>query len=103
MPYVVNRHHFRGKPLPDPHLYVGRGTPLGNPFKLSDLQPGEDRMVILDRYRRWLWEKIRENDAEVLAYFRRIKHETALVCSCAPKPCHADVIVRAWQWLQLRS
>jgi hypothetical protein len=106
MPTVVNRHAFGVKkgrpPLPEPHLYVGRGTPLGNPYALSDF-PGSDRALVLEMYKRWLWDRIKAGDAKVLATMRRIRPETALVCSCAPQSCHADVIVLAWEWLRKRG
>lgn len=49
-PIVINRHHFHGKPLPTPNLYIGRGTPLGNPFTLAEHE--RDEALLL--YRRWL-------------------------------------------------
>jgi hypothetical protein len=81
--------------LPQPWVYVGRPTPLSNPYRF---QPGDTREALLEQYRRWLWQKLRENDWRVLLQLRSITEETALVCSCAPRSCHADVIVRAWQW-----
>lgn len=93
-PTVVNRHHFRGKPLPRPSVYIGRGTPLGNPFRYPEHPDA------MERYRAWLWERIKARDAAVLAALLEIRAETHLVCSCAPRPCHGDVVVRAWEWLQ---
>jgi len=113
MPTVINRHWFayvegvgpppspkkmprKGRPsLPQPWLYVGRGTYLGNPFHFH---PGDSRDELLEQYRRWLWKKLVERDWGVLLQLRSITEDTALVCSCAPKPCHSDVIVRAWNW-----
>lgn len=95
-PKVINRHHFRGKRMPDPWIYVGRGTALGNPFTVQE--HGRDGAIQL--YRAWLWQKLRQGDPHVLEAMNRITHETNLVCSCAPNPCHADVIVAAWRWMQ---
>lgn len=97
-PRVVNRHHYKGKPMPAPWIYIGRGTPLGNPFTKD--QHGD---AALEKYRTWLWDRIRHRDAEVLRELRRITSDTNLVCSCAPKPCHGDIVVRAWFWLQARE
>lgn len=94
MPTVLNRHHYRGQRFPEPWIYVGRGHPLGNPYTVAD-----HGIAALELYRRWLWKKIRERDTRVLGAMAQIREETHLVCSCAPRPCHADVIVRAWQWL----
>lgn len=113
-PIVVNRHRFlptegagpgpwdrtprmRRPELPEPWIYVGRGTPLGNPFVVG--RDG-DRARCLALYRVHLHDRIQAGDPAVLAELARITPETALVCSCAPHPCHADVIVRAWRWLR---
>lgn len=105
MPTVVNRHHFGTKkgrpPLPEPHLYVGRGSPLGNPYALQDFTG--DRAIVLEMYKRWLWDRIKGGDAAVLGAMRKIRPETHLVCSCAPRTCHADVIILAWEYLRKRG
>lgn len=87
MPHVLNRHHFRGKPLPVDSLYVGRPSALGNPYTLAEHGP-----KALPLYEAWLRGKIAEGDAAVLAMLRKIGPETGLICSCAPKVCHADII-----------
>lgn len=110
---VVNRHHFayvdhlgpppspkkmpkKGKnALPQPWVYVGRGTALGNPYHF---QPGDTREEILEQYRRWLWQQLKARSWKLLLQLRSITEDTNLVCSCAPKPCHADIVVRAWYW-----
>lgn len=97
MPTVINRHHYRGGKLPQPWMYIGRPTPLGNPFRHPEHPDA------LERYRVWLWERIREQDDGVMRMLAEIRAETHLVCSCAPRPCHGDVVVRAWEWLQLQK
>ena len=110
MPHVANRHAL-ANPWPSPSMYVGRpgplaneilgnhegvldGTALGNPFTVE--QHG-DRA--LDQYKRNLWGKMKRGDAAVLGALRQIQPETVLVCSCAPRPCHANIIAEAWKWL----
>jgi hypothetical protein len=85
-PPVINRHHY--KTLPPRSIYVGRRTALGNPFP------------DLDRYADHLRDRLQERDAAVLAMMAAIDEGTPLVCSCAPKLCHADVIAAAWLWLK---
>lgn len=101
MPVVINRHHYQNdrpqRPFPVPWLYIGRGTPLGNPFTVA-----KHGQAAIGLYRRWLWEKIQDEDPEVLRELDRITEQTSLVCSCAPRPCHGDIIVRAWRWRQSR-
>lgn len=94
MPHVVNRHHFKSPPAGA--IYVGRGTPLGNPYTLD----GRTREEALDLYRQWLWKKICAYDHDVLQMLDRIKESTPLVCSCAPKSCHADIVCAAWTWMR---
>jgi hypothetical protein len=102
MPTVINRWHFApkakglgAKPLPTPWLYIGRGTPLGNPFTVANYGSSA-----LELYRRWLWDRLAARDSAVLAEMSRITDAHYLVCSCKPRPCHGDVVVAAWHWLR---
>lgn len=101
-PRVVNRHHFRGDDgepnydlLPTPWIYIGRRTPLGNPYTKKD--HGSKALTF---YNNWLREKIKARDKDVLKVFSTIEWDTNLVCSCAPSPCHGDTVVVCWEWLQ---
>lgn len=95
LPTVVNRHWYKGESLPSEARYIGRGTPLGNLYTVSE--HGERA---LELYRMWLWDKIHRSDAAVCAEMQAITPETLLVCSCKPRPCHGDVVVRAWSWMR---
>lgn len=89
-------------------VYIGRknartgwkGSPLANPFVI-----GKDgtRDEVVEKYRKWLNAKCRENDAEIMAELKRIqkldRKALRLVCWCAPEACHGDVILRALNWL----
>ena len=94
MPTVINRHHFKNG-LPEPSIYIGRGTPLGNPYTKGDF--GNDA---LEMYRRWRWRRLTERDPAVLRALAEIREEHHLVCSCKPGPCHGDIVVRAWEWIR---
>ena len=93
---VVNKRFTNGG------LYVGRPSPLGNPFKLG--RDG-DRVTVIQKYRRWLWSKIQRRDAAVMAELERIKalvvagKRVDLMCWCAPEPCHANVIKSCLEWM----
>lgn len=76
-------------------FYVGRPSDLGNPFIIG--RDG-DRGECIQKYRRWLYERIMEEDARVLSALARLDDDATLVCWCAPDDCHAEVIERAWQW-----
>lgn len=63
-------------------VYVGRGSPWGNPFRISFAQTREQ---VIERFR---CEVLPSLDVTPL----RGKH---LICFCAPKPCHADLLLEA--------
>lgn len=95
--YVVNKREFG-----DGGIYVGRGrgSVLGNPFVMES---EADRARVIQEYRLWLWEKIKEK-SEVFAELVRIKKsaeqgDVHLVCWCKPKACHGDVIARCVEWM----
>ena len=72
---------YRNTAPPDA-VYVGRGSPWGNPFRV-----GKDgsRADVIERFAR---EVLPTLDLAPL----RGKH---LVCFCAPLPCHADILLTA--------
>lgn len=94
-PTVINRHHYRGRSLPAPFVYVGRDTPLGNTVSTKQ----RDGNRALGIYRDWLWHKILLRDSVVMRALNSITPAHRLVCSCAPAPCHADIILELWEWL----
>lgn len=75
--------------------YVGRGSALGNPFRIG---PGGDRDAVIAQYRQWFDDCVNAGDEAVLAELRRIYRvardngSVRLQCYCAPAACHADVI-----------
>ena len=80
--------------------YVGRPSPLGNPFKL---ECESNRDAVIARYEVWLRERIAARDRRVCDELNRLyviaRDSIArdaglleLVCWCAPKRCHAEVI-----------
>jgi len=72
---------------------IDRRTKWGNPFRIAD---GASREEVIARYRRWLWQRIREGrvSLEVLAAL----DGKTLACHCAPLPCHGEVLARAAAW-----
>lgn len=81
MPKVFNKHH---KDAPPDAVYVGRGSPWGNPFVMRDFGDSERNRVC----NRFEAETLPTLDLAPL----RGKN---LVCFCAPKRCHADALLRA--------
>ena len=82
-------------------VYVGRpaqglkGSPLANPYRIGS---HGDRDNVIRLYRQWLAAKITGKDRAVLDALSQLNEDSVLVCWCAPKPCHAEVIERAWRY-----
>lgn len=77
---------------------------LGNPFVLGE---HGSRDEVVEKYRRWLWEQIKEEGAVYRELLRlkaaAQKRELLLVCWCK-RPnkevaCHGDIIKQAIEWL----
>lgn len=86
---IVNKHHgMRGE-------YIGRGSPLGNPFVIGVHGTREE---VIEKYKVWLNEQIANNNPAVLAELNRLGNKAiddkglALQCFCYPNPCHGEVI-----------
>ena len=76
---------------------------LSNPYGESEYAPIRvaTREIAVAEYRKWLGRKVKvEKDAEVIAALRSIPEDANLVCCCAPRLCHGDVIIAACQWLK---
>lgn len=73
-----------------PETYVGRPTVFGNPFKI-----GRDgtREAVVAKYKRYFWRRV--NSDITFRQEAQALEGHALLCHCAPEPCHADVIA-AW-------
>lgn len=72
--------------IPAGAVYVGRPSKFGNPIHL---QSERGRESVLQRYEDWLMTQ-----PELLAAARAELRGKDLVCHCAPKPCHADILMR---------
>ena len=83
MPKVL-RHRARAV-VPDGAVYIGRPSKWGNPFT-----PGKDgtRPEVIRKYEAWIATQPR-----LLACLPELAGKD-LVCWCAPKACHGDVLLR---------
>ena len=80
-PEVVNIHFERCD------VFVGRGSPWGNPFHIGRDGP---RDVVINKYRRW----IQQRPQLITILIEYIKNKgNRLGCHCAPSPCHGDILV----------
>lgn len=95
---ILNRHIF--KELPANAVYVGRGTFFGNPYHIGE---HGDRTHVIARFHDDIAEKLANADPVLITALRGLKEENDLVCSCAPKPCHAEEVAWAWRELHLNG
>jgi hypothetical protein len=82
MPKVYNIHLDT---VPPGAVYVGRGSSFGNPFVIN--RDGS-RDTVIAKFTKYLRENPRLRD--------RIRKELRgrdLICFCAPKSCHGDVLL----------
>ena len=70
------------RPVPPGAVYIGRGTPWGNPFVIGKHGTRDD---VCDRFEQ---EALPTLDLTPLI-------GKDLVCHCAPLRCHGDAILRA--------
>lgn len=69
-------------------VYIGRGSPFGNPYVLG---VDGDREEVIRLYRIYFYEKIMK-DAKFRLDVEALRGKK-LGCHCHPMPCHGDVIV----------
>ena len=105
---VVNKRTYRAMGAPW-EVYIGRPSPLGNPFTsikgratLAEFQC-DTRLESINRYAGWLQDQMFNKNSEVLAELDRLfalllEHDKlVLICWCAPLPCHGDVLKTHFQ------
>jgi hypothetical protein len=87
----------------DHGFYVGRPSPLGNPF---DMISESDRERVCDQYEEWFLMKCANGDKDVRRELKRLRALHAkrgtitLICWCYPARCHAETIKR---WLEANA
>jgi hypothetical protein len=85
MPRVLNKHT---DPIPVGAVYIGRGSPYGNPF--SHMHGTKAEFIVNTRR-----EAIKRFEKEVLPHLDvSALRGKDLVCFCSPKPCHGDAILK---------
>jgi len=72
--------------VPAGAVYVGRPSKWGNPYGAG--RDDANRAVAIEQYEWWL-----DRNPPLLAALPELRGKD-LVCWCAPKPCHADVLLR---------
>lgn len=83
-----------GKKWDKEAMYIGRGSPLGNPFVMES---ENDRDLVCDQYQVWFEQQVKDNNVLVMNELRRLyqiakKGDLVLGCFCSPKRCHGLTI-----------
>lgn len=97
---VVNKYKHK-KTKQD--VYIGRGSPLGNPYTSIQSKKTKADFVVntreeaISNYQKWLSTKMAQNNEEVMNEIYRIRNlaqegDVNLVCYCKPQACHGDIL-----------
>lgn len=86
MPKVYSRRKGAEKP-PSGAVYIGRPSYWGNPFPVEE----NGREYAIKRYREWLLDD--PVGVQVAQSARTHLRGKDLVCWCAPRACHGDVLL----------
>jgi len=82
-------------------VYVGRGSPLGNPYTSRKNSKANfqvpDKETAISKYKEYLLEEISKENVKILKEIHKIENKIRkgnvnLICYCYPKKCHAEVI-----------
>lgn len=88
---VLNKHHFKNKPLPENTIYIGRGSKWGNPYSHLEgtkvLFKVESRDEAIQAYKEYL-----NSNMELLDSLNELKGKN-LICYCSPSKCHGDILL----------
>lgn len=68
-------------------VYIGRPSEFGNQFRVDD--DGMTRNDVIDKFERWIYS----NPAKMSDVKRKLKGKD-LICWCAPKRCHGEILMR---------
>lgn len=99
---VVNRHHKQPVAPGATRVYIGRGSPLGNPFRVKPHGP-YSRDEAITKFARYALTQGPGTpfyqELERLAALVRDGQGLELECFCAPRRCHGDIIAAMVQEL----
>ena len=87
----------------DNDIYIGRGSPLGNPFKIGEQSIAHfpkvlTREDVIAEYQPYILNQINNSNPSVCNELDRIAYkcldgqDVNLVCFCKPRECHGDII-----------
>lgn len=71
-------------------VYIGRGSPWGNPFPIEHHEDGAKRKDVIDKYKKYFQDEFVSNPEKLRAVLSL--RGMRLACHCKPLDCHGDVI-----------
>ncbi len=83
---VVNKYKI-GKKNPLTDIYIGKGTIVGNPFTVKEFGRGEAIRLYKIHF-----DYMMQHSQEFRDYVGIATEYDNLVCYCAPKRCHGDIL-----------
>jgi hypothetical protein len=92
---TVSENIWLGKKWDRDAEYIGRGSPLGNPYKITSTRTRAEACALYDT---WLRNKISSADPAVIAELNRLldkleeRGSLILGCYCVPLQCHGESI-----------
>lgn len=95
MPQILNKYKSG---IPKGAVYIGRPSKWGNPFELGK---DGDRDLVVEKFEKWLTtgesfgniNASEEKRQSILQSLDELSNKD-LVCFCAPKKCHGDVLIK---------
>lgn len=103
---VVNVRHYGGIKEAENNgvVYVGRPSPLGNPYSFGAQNSKVSKFVVgsrdeaVEKYRFWLHHQLKSGNQSVIKALESLSDDSVLGCWCSPLSCHADIIIKAYHW-----
>ncbi|MCK9279301.1 MAG: DUF4326 domain-containing protein [Melioribacteraceae bacterium] len=86
---VVNKYTYEGD-----YIDIMRGTPLGNPYIVSDSMSREQSVLNFYKYFRKEFFKKTDVYNAIMEIVEKVKsgENVKIKCCCKPKLCHGDII-----------
>ena len=81
MPLLLNKH----RDPPGDAIYIGRGSPWGNPYKRDDNNTKEDVIK--------LHTSLVLSNPTMIRDIHRLLRGNDLICFCSPLSCHGDLLL----------
>ncbi len=90
IPKVLNKYKDI---IPKDAINIMRPSKWGNPFKIGQIYQGRKmtRKDTIEAYKDWLIYS--DVGYKLLAQINELKNKD-LVCCCAPKACHGDILIK---------